>query len=252
MSRLPGCPTCSTEPKPSFHSTFILTQPLYPFRNRGGGEFLQYALRYRAVAQHAGAASGSNTNFWYSFNTPHTHWIGFTGESWTMSAAQLAAQKAWAEADLAKVDRTVTPWVVAFSHKSFQMDSTTWSLFDFLPEHKVDLWFVGHWHQYTRYPPMDSRNGTVKIDAAAMSNNNSTYTNAKSPILIVTGAPGDGEVNPRSCNEKWNIRCSGNYGYGKLQIFNATHAHWVWNTTVPVSGSPDPSFIDEIWAVKSA
>jgi len=45
------------------------------------------------------------------------HWLAFTGETWTMSQAQLDAQMAFIKADLAKVDRAATPWVVAYSHK---------------------------------------------------------------------------------------------------------------------------------------
>jgi hypothetical protein len=129
-----------------------------------------------------------------------------------MSPAQLAAQAAWVEADLAKVDRTVTPWVLAFSHKSYMMDSTTWSLFDFLATYKVDVQFSGHWHQYTRYPPIDSRGGKVVIDEAAISADKSVYTNPLYPTLIVTGAPGDVEVNPKSCDEPNNLFCSGCVG----------------------------------------
>jgi hypothetical protein len=124
------------------------------------------------------------------------------------------------------VDRARTPWVIAFSHKAWQMDSTTWSMFDILPEYKVDLHIVGHWHQvrpassrgrgccaarahhshtpripphthslpppwqqYTRYPPIDSRNNTVVIDTASMSADKSVYTNpsASSPLLVGRG-----------------------------------------------------------------
>ena len=77
------------------------------------------------MTENAAANSGSPNNFWYSFDTPLVHWIAFTAETWTMSAQQLAAQAAWIAADVAKVDRAVTPWVVAFSHKAWQMDSTT-------------------------------------------------------------------------------------------------------------------------------
>ena len=47
-----------------------------------------------------------------------------------------------------------------------------------------------------------------------MSADNKTYTNPKYPTLIVTGAPGDIEVNPDHCQEEWQIQnlCSGNYG----------------------------------------
>jgi len=37
--------------------------------------------------------------------------------------------------------------------------------------------------------------------------------------------------------------------YGKL--LNATQIRWVWNTTVPVAGSPYPAFHDELWIVKN-
>jgi hypothetical protein len=87
------------------------------------------------------------------------------------------------------VDRSVTPWVVAFSHKSFQMDQTTWSMHDFITTFKVDWWFVGHWHQYTRYPPISSLNNKVVIDSASISADKSVYTNPMYPTLVVIGAP---------------------------------------------------------------
>ena len=206
-------------------------------------------LRNRALAENAGKSSGSGSNLWYSFETPHVHWVAFCAETWTMSAAQLAQQKAWMTQDLSSVDRKRTPWVVAFSHKAWQMDSTTWALFDILPQFKVDLHLVGHWHQYTRYPPIDSRNGTVVIDTAAMNADKSVYTNAKFPTLVVVGAPGDPEVNPATCSEKWAINCSGNYGYGKL-VANVSALHISWKTIVPVKGSPDPTFADDFYLVK--
>ena len=237
------------------------------------------------MAENAGANSGSPNNFWYSFETPLVHWIAFTAETWTMSAAQIAEQAAWIAADVAKVDRTVTPWVAAFSHKAWQMDSTTWSLFDWMTPAGVDVHFVGHWHQYTRYPPIDSRHNRVVSDFACMSADNSTYTNPQYPTLIVTGAPGDIEVNPDHCIEPYQLagKCSGNYGvsaraphapvpalprslplpgadphtnappqYGYFKGWNASVATWFWNTTVPVKGSNNPSFSDSLTIIKTA
>ena len=196
------------------------------------------------------------------------------------------------------------------------MDQTTWSLYDFLATYKVDVQFVGHWHQvcvggedgvcvcgqmdraaplaltrgsssprhnepalqYTRYPPIDSRNGKTVIDAKAVSGARSsgsglgdcdaphilrpsaaalaadkgTYTDAAYPTVIVTGAPGDQEVDPRTCSEANQVYCSGNYGYGWFTAVNATAAHWTWKTTVPVKGSPDATFSDDLWFVKTA
>ena len=93
----------------------------------------------------------------------------------------------------------------AFAHKSFQMDQTTWGIFDFLVNHNVDLFFVGHWHQYTRYPSLSSLDKKVTIDKDCLSPDNSTYTNCKYPILVVVGAPGNQEINPRNCNEEVSV-----------------------------------------------
>lgn len=207
--------TAHTSCSPSYTPAPLSQHEAYG--TQGGGAFANYAMRMRALSTYVGANSGSNSSFWYSFDTPLCHWIAFSGESWTMSAAQLAEQAAWVAADLAKVDRAVTPWVLAFSHKSYMMDSTTWALYDFLATFKVDVQFVGHWHQYTRYPPIDSRGGKVVVDMASVSADQRTYTNPLYPTVIVAGAPGDGEVNPKGCNEPHNLYCSGNYGYGWVQ-----------------------------------
>jgi hypothetical protein len=55
------------------------------------------------------------------------------------------------KADLAAVDRSVTPWVVALVHKAWWMESNAYA--DFTPvllEGKVDILFCGHWHYYNR------------------------------------------------------------------------------------------------------
>jgi len=63
----------------------------------------------------AGANSGSNSNIFYSFNLGLTHFLGFSAESYAYRSGPqlLANQLAFMKADLAAVDRQVTPWVVA-------------------------------------------------------------------------------------------------------------------------------------------
>jgi hypothetical protein len=101
---------------------------------------------------------------------------------------------------------------------------------------------------------MDTRgSGAPVVDYASMSGPvNNTYTNAKYPAVVVMGAPGNIEVNPATCDEQYNIVCSGNYGYGHLQAVNSTHLYWNWFTIVPVKGSPNPTFSDTLWIVKGA
>lgn len=88
--------------------------------------------------------------------------------------------------------------------------------------------------------------------SSALAADNGTYTDAAYPTVIVTGAPGDQEVDPRTCSEVNQVYCSGNYGYGWFTAVNATAAHWTWKTTVPVQGSPDAAFSDDLWFVKTA
>ena len=139
------------------------------YGTQGGGAFQQFARRYQAITENAAANSASNNNFFYSFDTPLVHWIAFTVESWTMTPAQLAAGAAWIAADVAKIDRSVTPWVVAFSHKAWQMDQTTWSLFDWMTPAGVDFHFVGHCaslhfaHELAKLPPACSHWAPVPV-----------------------------------------------------------------------------------------
>jgi hypothetical protein len=70
------------------------------------------------------------------------------------------AQKTWLEADLAGVDRSVTPWVVVSFHQPYVNSNTAHpidsegvpmenAIEDVLFENKVDLVFSGHVHVST-------------------------------------------------------------------------------------------------------
>ena len=76
------------------------------------GNFSEYRARFESVRRGAGAASGSNSNIFYSFELGLTHYIGFSAEaySYNSGAELLANQLAFMQADLAAVDRTKTPW----------------------------------------------------------------------------------------------------------------------------------------------
>ncbi len=69
----------------------------------------------------AGKRSGSGSNIFYSFDLGLTHFISFSAEAYAYrsGAELLANQLAFMTADLAAVDRSVTPWVVALVHKDW-------------------------------------------------------------------------------------------------------------------------------------
>jgi hypothetical protein len=84
------------------------------------GNFSEYSARMMSVATlGAGAASGSGSARYYTFEQGLTHFLVYTADAYTYSsgATFLANQLAFMKADLAKVDRARTPWVVGLVHK---------------------------------------------------------------------------------------------------------------------------------------
>ena len=143
----------------------------------------------------AGAASGTGSPRYYSFNRGLTHFLIFSAEAYTYhsGATFIANQLAFMKADLAAVDRAVTPWVVAVVHKAWWMETEAYADFNpVLVAGRVDLLFCGHWHNYVRYRPFN--NITGEVDDASISADGSTYTNPRSMVTIISGASGDKET----------------------------------------------------------
>ena len=79
--------------------------------------FTQYKARFPGlgvVASNSASASGQ----WYSFDDGLVHWVALDTEIWFYgTAVESANQLKWLKADLAKVDRSKTPWLLAYGHK---------------------------------------------------------------------------------------------------------------------------------------
>ena len=113
----------------------------------------RYRARFASVLQGAGAASGSNSNIFYSFDLGLVHYLGFSAEAYAYrsGATFLANQLDFMTKDLAAVDRSRTPWVVALVHKDFDMESEAFQAFyPVLEGGKVDVLFCGHIHYVRR------------------------------------------------------------------------------------------------------
>jgi hypothetical protein len=76
-----------------------------------GLAFGEYQARHPGVAAHA----NTNTSLYYSFEVGLVHYLVFNSETYIEGG--IAAMLAFMRADLAGVDRSRTPWVVAYSHK---------------------------------------------------------------------------------------------------------------------------------------
>lgn len=180
-----------------------------------------------------GPESGGVGNFWYSFDYGMVHFVSLDGETdyayspeypfvrdtgndtlpteeqtyitdsgpfgyienndYKSNAAFEQVQ--WLAKDLAKVNRTKTPWVLAMSHRpmyssevaTYQKDIRAAFEPIFL-EYGVDAYISGHIHWYERLFPLG--NGTINKDAII---NNSTYMTApgKSIAHIINGQAGN-------------------------------------------------------------
>ena len=120
--------------------------PQIPGRPDSRGNFSEFRARFASVDAGAGKASGGNSIF-YSFDLGLTHYLSFSAEAYAYrsGAELLANQLAFMKADLAAVDRKVTPWVVALVHKDWNMEAEAFAdFYPILDAGKVDALFCGH------------------------------------------------------------------------------------------------------------
>ena len=152
--------------------------------------FTQYKARMHAVSLN----SNTGNNRFYSFNRDLTHFVVFSAEAYVYAVDKgfLANQLAFVKADLAAVDRSVTPWVVALVHKDWSMQPDAFASYSpVLEAGGVDVLFCGHVHYYNRFIPYDPMTGA--IDTGAVSADGKTYVNPKYMTTIVSGGAGNHE-----------------------------------------------------------
>ena len=187
--------------------------------------FAAYEARYPVPFDTPAGGSA----FWYSTNVGVVHMLFLSSEH---SAGPGSAQATWAAADLAAVDSTTTPWVVAVIHRPIYSaallewadhspGSTLSKDFEPLFLGRVDLVLSGHIHSYDRTHPV--HNGTVVGPIPA---NSSVYVDAAAPLYVCAGTSGalpeNVFVEPPPV---WSaVRRNGVFGYGRLEA-NAASMH---------------------------
>ncbi|CAI7777612.1 unnamed protein product, partial [Closterium sp. NIES-54] len=106
------------------------------------------------------AASGSPSNLFYSFDSGSIHWVVLSCYS---DYLQGSAQYNWLQADLAKVDRKVTPWLIAAFHEPWYHsnkdhqksgEDMRLALEKLLYDAHTDVVVCGHVHAYERTLPL--------------------------------------------------------------------------------------------------
>ncbi|KAK9921227.1 hypothetical protein M0R45_029746 [Rubus argutus] len=179
--------------------------------------------------------SKSTSNLYYSFQVAGTHIIilGSYTEFDTDSE-----QYAWLVADLAKIDRKRTPWVVVVLHAPWYNTNTAHqgegesmriAMEELLYKARVDLVYSGHVHAYERF----TRVYNNKADPCG-------------PVHVTIGDGGNREglalvfKDPAS---PLSLYREPSFGHGRFRIVNETHAVWGWHR------NNDSNFVvkDQVW-----
>jgi len=187
--------------------------------NTGAENFGSFLPRYGWTAT---ARSRSPSPLWFSYETGLAHVIMLCSYCGFASGG---AQKDWLQKDLAAVNRSRTPWVVAAwhtpwyttnsNHKMQEGEEMRASLEDIIYAHKVDVVFNGHVHAYERTMPVYQ---------------NKSQCDGPIHITIGDGGNKEGPACPWVAGDfGWTEIREFSFGFGVLNLVNASHGHWAWH-----------------------
>ncbi|CAI5953726.1 unnamed protein product [Closterium sp. NIES-64] len=194
--------------------------------------FTAYNARWTMPA----AESASPSNLFYSFESAGVHWVMLNSYS---DFEPDSIQGQWLKNDLAGVDRSRTPWLVAVVHAPWYNSNTAHqleaepmrrALERVLYDARTDMVFAGHVHAYER----TERVFDWQVDPCG-------------PIYITIGDGGNKEglaTRYLSPSPEWSIFQEASFGHGELKIFGKQkqasaesgaaggaygEAEWVWH-----------------------
>uniref|UniRef100_A0A5B6YUQ7 acid phosphatase n=2 Tax=Davidia involucrata TaxID=16924 RepID=A0A5B6YUQ7_DAVIN len=193
--------------------------------------FKAYNARWQMPYQE----SGSRSNLYYSFDVVGTH-IVMLGSYTDFDAS--SDQYKWLEADLARVDRTKTPWLIVLLHAPWynsnlahkgEGESMRKAMEKMLCKARVDIVFAGHVHAYERFTRVYDK----KADPCG-------------PVHVTIGDGGNREGLALMFEEpspSISLYREPSFGHGRLKILNDTHAHWSWHR----NNDSNSVMADEMW-----
>ncbi|MQL71316.1 hypothetical protein Taro_003613 [Colocasia esculenta] len=235
----------------------------------GGQTFKSYLARFAVPS----VESGSNSNFYYSFDAGGIHFIMLGAY---VDYNRTGAQYAWLKKDLCQVDRQSTPWLVASWHPPWynsysshyqEFECMRQEMEELLYQHGVDIVFSGHVHAYERM----NRVYNYTLDPCG-------------PVYITVGdggniekvdvdhaddpgkCPSEGDNHPEFggvCHmnfssgpakglfcwrqqPEWSAYRESSFGHGILEVINSTYALWTWHRNQDVykgNGGGDQIYI---------
>ncbi|XP_031273856.1 purple acid phosphatase 10-like [Pistacia vera] len=190
--------------------------------------FKPYTHRYHVPFK----ASGSTTPLWYSIKRASAYIIVLSSYS---AVGRSTPQYYWLKAELEKVNRSETPWLIVFMHVPFYnsyvkhyMEGETMRVVyeSWFVNHKVDVVFSGHAHAY-------ERSERVSNTAYRITNGDCTpVKNQSAPVYITIGDGGNQEGIDKDMIEPqpdYSAFREPSFGHGIFDIKNRTHAHFSWH-----------------------
>ncbi|KAK9078815.1 hypothetical protein SSX86_002873 [Deinandra increscens subsp. villosa] len=189
--------------------------------------FKQYLYRFPTPYK----ASGSSSPLWYAVRRASAHIIFLSSYS---PYVKYTPQYEWLEAELKKVDRTITPWLIVIMHSPLYNSNSAHYMegegmrvvFEsWFVNHKVDLIFAGHVHAYER----SHRISNIRYNIS----NGLSYPipDESAPIYITIGDGGNLEGLASKYNDPqpdYSAFREASYGHATLEIMNKTHAFYHW------------------------
>lgn len=236
-----------------------------------GITFKSYLTRFAVPSNE----SGSNSNFYYSFNAGGIHFI-MLGAYVDYNTS--GAQYAWLKEDLDKIVRDMTPWLIAAWHPPWynsysshyqEFECMRQQMEELLYQYRVDIVFSGHVHAYERMNRVYNYTldpcGPVYITVGDGGNIEKVdLDHADDPLKC----PSEGDNVPefggvchlnfssgpakgRFCWDRqpeWSAFRESSFGHGILEVLNSTYALWTWHRNQDIY--KDNNHGDQIYIVR--
>ncbi|KAL9237749.1 hypothetical protein vseg_012262 [Gypsophila vaccaria] len=236
-----------------------------------GETFKSYLTRFAVPSDE----SGSDTKLYYSFDAGGIHFIMLGAY---VDYNKTSTQYAWLVNDLNRIDRSVTPWLVAAWHAPWynsysshyqEFECMRQEMEELLYQHGVDIVFSGHVHAYERmnrvynytlnpcgpvYITVGDGGNIEKIDVDHADDPGKCPSPSDNvpeigPVchLNYTSGPAKGKF----CWDRqpeWSAFRESSFGHGILEVMNSTYALWTWHRNQDMY--KDDKLGDQIYIVR--
>ncbi|XP_078171245.1 purple acid phosphatase 2-like [Carex rostrata] len=191
-------------------------------------------------------ASGSTAPLWYSVKRASAYIIVLSSYS---AYGKYTPQYMWLEAELEKVNRSETPWLIVLVHSPWYnsynyhyMEGETMRVMfeQWFIQHKVDVVFSGHVHAYER----SHRISNTAYDI--VNGKCSPVSNQDAPTYVTIGDGGNIEglaANMTEPQPSYSAFREASFGHATFEIKNRTHAYYAWHR----NQDGDKVVADEEW-----